>query len=129
MEISGERKHRTGWATKVAIWRKRVAQWQRSGLGQAAFCQRQGLAYATFQVWRRRLREDGGHDSAALKNDTAAGSNAFIPVNVRPGVAERPAGSWACELLGPRGVKIRLRRRPSLARLREMVSVLAEMAS
>jgi hypothetical protein len=41
--------------TKAAIWRRRVGNWQRSGLGQAAFCRRYGLAVATFQWWRKRL--------------------------------------------------------------------------
>ena len=116
--------------TKAAVWRRRVGNWQRSGLGQAAFCRRYGLAVSTFQWWRKRLGETsaaGGGD--AEKAAAGVSGGAFIPVQVTPGDEAhcRPLarGAWACEVAGLRGVKVRLRERPSLARLRKLVAVLA----
>lgn len=35
-------------------WRRTIGQWQASGLSQAEFCRRQGIAYSQFAWWRRR---------------------------------------------------------------------------
>lgn len=36
-------------------WRRRLDQWERSGLSQAAFCRRHGLKAVTFGWWKRKL--------------------------------------------------------------------------
>ena len=128
MNTSGGRGHRAGWAAKTAAWRRRVGQWAGSGLSQERFCRRHGLALATFQVWRRRLRDAASAGNAVL--GAGPDREAFTPVSVKPlAVAGGNRSTWACELCGPRGVKIRLRARPSLTRLRELVSLLAEVTS
>lgn len=130
MVISGPTAASSKRETKAAVWRRRVGNWQRSGLGQAAFCRRYGLAVATFQWWRKRLGETsaaGGGDKK--KTAVSVPGGAFIPVQVTPGdeadCLPLARGAWACEVAGPRGVKVRWRERPSTARLRKLVAVLA----
>lgn len=131
MVISGRTAASSKRETKAAVWRRRVGNWQRSGLGQAAFCRRYGLAVSTFQWWRKRLDELAGASCRREAKKTAAGvpGGAFIPVQVTPGdeadSLPLARGAWACEVAGPRGVKVRWRERPSLARLRKLVAVLA----
>lgn len=40
-------------------WRKTFDKFDRSGLTQEQFCQREDLAVATFSSWRRKLRAVG----------------------------------------------------------------------
>ena len=42
--------------TKESYWRSRVAEWSGSGLSQAEYCRRSGIALSTFQLWKRRLK-------------------------------------------------------------------------
>ena len=43
---------------KRAMWSKRVAAFERSGLTRSAWCAREGLAVATLDYWRARLRAE-----------------------------------------------------------------------
>lgn len=50
------------------IWRKRVAQWRRSGLTAEQFCAREGLASNTLRHWSWRLgREQRDEGAEAIK--------------------------------------------------------------
>lgn len=44
-------------AERNSVWRERIAQWERSGRTQRAFCKERRLALSTFQWWRARLRQ------------------------------------------------------------------------
>ena len=44
--------------SKQVRWGKRVSAFERSGLTRTAWCARGGVATATLDYWRRRLRED-----------------------------------------------------------------------
>ena len=48
-----------------AHWRERLADQARSGLGVAAFCEKEGIATKTFYGWRARLRDSEGRQGAA----------------------------------------------------------------
>ncbi|TSJ82531.1 hypothetical protein [Chitinimonas sp. BJB300] len=41
---------------KQQYWTQRHEDWQRSGLSQRAYCQREGLSFPSFDYWRRRTR-------------------------------------------------------------------------
>ena len=43
-------------ASKAAFWSKRVRAFERSGLRRRAWCDRHGVALATLDYWRHRLR-------------------------------------------------------------------------
>lgn len=42
-------------AQRHQFWQDHFTRWQRSGLGQRAYCEQQGLKLATFGYWRKRL--------------------------------------------------------------------------
>jgi len=128
MTNTREERHHRGWAAKMAAWRQRVAQWQRSGLSQEVFCQRHGVAYSTFQAWRRRLHERSALDVRGAQPEAESVGRAFIPVRVKRSgePVESAQRDWACEISGPSGVKVRWRKRPSITRLRKLVSLLTE---
>ena len=118
------------YTAKEADWQRRIGQWQRSGMSQAAFCRRHGLALATFSWWRARLKHRTPQSSceAELSHNNAAQATAFIPVHIQDEPsANIVAASWACEIAGPHGVSIRCRRHPTPQRLQNILSVLAGM--
>ncbi len=51
---------------KQALWRKRVLAFERSGLTRKAWCQRAGVAVATLDYWRARLRSLSAQPGQAL---------------------------------------------------------------
>ena len=57
-------------------WRRIVGRWQSSGLSQAAFCRRQGIAVWKLAWWRKRL--DG---------QTEESTSLFVPVGIAPAAA------------------------------------------
>jgi transposase len=42
---------------KQQLWLDRLAQWEKSGLSQVAFCKKHQLVYGTFVYWRSHLRK------------------------------------------------------------------------
>lgn len=44
-------------ASKRTQWVRRMQAWERSGQTRVAFCGSHGLSLATFDYWRRQLRE------------------------------------------------------------------------
>lgn len=115
---------------KANAWRRRLKNYERSGLAQAAFCRQQGIPLSTFTLWKRRL----------LRTPAQKSPVAFIPVRlkeepeaqtaaVQAAAAQTAAtGAWACEIIGPQ-VRLRLRERPDAAGLRKLVAVVAGEAS
>ena len=103
-----------GGREKVLLWRRRIEQWERSGLAQTEFCRRGGIAISTFTCWKRRLKSKSPNRPA------------FIPVQLKEEAPARtmPNCAWACEIVGPQ-VKLRLRERPDTACLRKLVAVIA----
>ncbi|MCE2647038.1 MAG: hypothetical protein LW835_17945 [Burkholderiaceae bacterium] len=51
---------------KAAMWRKRVAAFEASGLSRRDWCLRHRVALSSLDYWRRRLREAGPAPSGAL---------------------------------------------------------------
>ncbi len=97
-------------ATKSSTRRSR-AEWQRiieafaaSGLTQAAFCRREGLALSTFQYWKRRLAAGG---PGTRPGSEAPAEPAVIDLGA---LEDRPAG-WEVEIALGDGVSLTLRRR------------------
>ena len=93
MAGSGVRKHRG-----ESEWRRLVAEQERSGLSQRAFCEREGLCVQSLTNWRRRLGVVAA--PAALDAVTARGDRETAPAFVEIGsVLSRPLES---------GVRVRL---------------------
>ena len=81
-----------------AQWREIFAAYDASGLSQAAFCRREGVALSTFQYHRRRLRD-------------AAQARAEGPEVIDLGeLAGQRSGGWEVEIALGEGVSLTLRR-------------------
>ncbi len=99
-------------------WERHLERWKRSGLSQAEYCRRHGLASVSLSGWKRRVAVREGQAGRVSSRVP------FVPVEVKG--AERPCGSpagvWACEIVGAQGVRLRLRERPGLRRLERLLS-------
>ena len=87
-----------------AVWRERLARFDRGDGTVAEFCRREGVSNPSFYQWRKRLRQ---RDRQARRvEQEAAGASAaevrgrFLPVNV--------AGLSVAEIELPNGIKIRV---------------------
>ena len=73
--------------SKRTRWAKRLQAWEHSGQTRVAFCRAHGMSPATFDYWRRLLREP---------------SRALVPVIVSGAVAA------PIEIALPNGIRLRL---------------------
>lgn len=105
--------------TRKPSWAQLSSEWERSGLGQKAFCERRGVSYTAFCYHRSALRKR--ERLAAQRSVRTAEAAQFIPVTVeveepspqpaRPadiaGVSPVPSAEVEVEL--PFGVVLRFR--------------------
>jgi hypothetical protein len=92
-------------------WQQRLGRFRTSGLTVADFCEREGIATASFYAWRRRLQADtapSGVDEPRL-----------VPVRL-----VTPPPSAPVELLLPSGVIVRVSTDTHLAWLRQLLPLL-----
>ena len=95
---------------KEQQWRRRVGEWQASGLSVRAFCQQRGLTVASFYAWRRVLER------------RAAEQVVFAPVQV---VADAPpTQTGALEVVLADGRVVRVAPGFDAATLRQVLAVL-----
>ncbi len=59
---------------RASQWRRRLNQWERSGLSQAAFCRRHGLKAVTFGWWKRKLGTASASSQARGRGGSRASS-------------------------------------------------------
>lgn len=73
-----------------------ISRWQRSGKMQKAWCQKQGIAYATFHYWYRKYQDQltGFAEQQPLEEK-------FLPV-----VQHIPSLMPWCEVVGTSGSRI-----------------------
>ncbi|MBU2755107.1 IS66 family insertion sequence element accessory protein TnpB [Acidithiobacillus sp. CV18-2] len=83
-------------------WQRLIDEQKVSGLSQKAFCAQTGIAVATYQYWKRKLRVD-----AAVQSDAVTGSRKDW-LELTPELSE-PALGWHIELDLGHGVCLRLR--------------------
>lgn len=64
---------------KRAYWARRIAEWERSGQSQKAFCAEHGLVLSTFVWWRRQVK----------RRERAKAVTPFLPIAMHaPSVVE-----------------------------------------
>jgi len=86
-----------------AVWRERLARFDRNGLTVKAFCLQEGIADSAFYQWRKRLRKDRRQSP---KGDSRRGNKQtetdgpFVPVSV-------PSAGYT-EVEFPNGVRLRV---------------------
>ncbi len=87
-----------------AVWRERLARFERGGLTVAEFCRREGVSDPSFYQWRRRLQQgERGTRRTGRQARGEAGAEEgqrFLPVHV-------VGLTWA-EIEIPGGIKIRV---------------------
>lgn len=110
---------------RAAYWRQVVADWEGSGLSQAEFCRRRGLAAVTFAGWRRRLQprdEVGGAPRRPAEYVKRGGRAAFVELAL-----PRPAASrgFTYELALPGGACLRVTDAFDAERVARLLQVLA----
>jgi hypothetical protein len=98
---------------KEQEWRRRLREWQRSGLSAAAFCRRYGLAEKYLYRWRRVLAK---RDAEQVD---------FVPVRLR---TETSFQDGALELVLASGQRLRVARGFDAETLRQLLAVLEEQA-
>jgi transposase-like protein len=92
-------------------WRRRLRDWQRSGLSVAAFCRRYGVVENRLYAWRRILAErDAEHAN-------------FIPVRL---LAENESQNGTFEVILASGRRLRVAKGFDAATLRQLLAVLEE---
>ena len=85
-------------ASRPAFWQEVVTRQRASGLSIKAFCEREGVSYQSFFIWKRRLGLIATEGPAIV---------AFAPVRVQPEVAPE-AAAGGIEILLPRDRRVRL---------------------
>lgn len=94
---------------KEQQWRQWIREWRASGVTARAFCERRGLAEASFYSWRRVL-------------DQRTAQAAFVPVRI---VADEPAvPSGGCDVVLAGGRTVRVAPGFDAATLRRLLAVL-----
>jgi hypothetical protein len=125
MEVIKSR--RRAGVDKSERWRQRLSEWKRSGLRPASYCRRHGLSEATFYWWKRRLCGVAPRKPAQAQapQEAVGRRSTFIPVRLKESAGGAAAGArWACEVVVPSGVRLRLREHPGLGRLRKLAAAL-----
>jgi len=82
---------------KQAQWRKRVSAFERSGLTRKVWCLRAGVAVATLDYWRSRLRDAGNGSGQAVVP---------IVISDEPVLSTRCAGAGKIEIDLGGGVRL-----------------------
>lgn len=92
---------RTGCGAAAVRWREHLAAWAQSGLSQAEFCRRRGLALPSFYYWRARLRGERRLEMRWVEaRETGHGQRDAAEMSVFPAAARRRV-SAACEPSAP----------------------------
>ena len=84
-------------AAKRAYWGKRIAEWERSGQTQRAFCAQRDLALSTFQWWRMRGKRREAKKSATPFLPIAMGAMNVVEVELRSRTRMRFEGEAALQ--------------------------------
>ena len=84
-------------------WESLIEQWQQSSQSAVEFCRQQGIGYASFCAWRRRLTQE----TASHPRASSASSASFIDLSA---LATPLAGGtgWHIVLRLGQGIELRL---------------------
>ena len=80
-----------------AFWARTIAKFEQSEMTQPEFCRREGLAFGTFQNWRRRIRKE---QTSLVRVEFTATSRveAELPSGIRLRFADAEPGFIAAVL-------------------------------
>jgi transposase-like protein len=80
---------------KESFWREVLARHAASKLSIRAFCKQEGIREPNFYAWRRTIRE---RDSQTVREDVAANTPPFVPLNVTQALASTEPSTISIEL-------------------------------
>jgi hypothetical protein len=102
------------------VWRDRLDRQAVSGLSISAFCEREGLSYASFHSWKRRLAE------RSLSAPPAP--SVFVPVRVTSQATPKsPPPSPRVEIELPHQVRLHFASAPEPEWLGRLVAVMSHL--
>lgn len=96
-----------------AIWRERVAEWERSGQSVLAFCRERHLPAWSLYQWRKRLKAEPVRPSRRV-------AARFVEINLPPAASS----AWDCELELKNGRKLRFQGGVPARQLAELAAAL-----
>lgn len=105
----------TSQASRREFWRQVVARQRRSGLSIGRFCAKEGLATATFYLWKRRLGQPTADVPAPVD---------FAPVQVLP-EATPAVAVGGIEIVLPHDRRVRLTGTVDRQQLADVLAALA----
>jgi hypothetical protein len=82
---------------RMHYWRRRVAEFESSGLNRAAFCRRRRLDYHTMTYWIKRLANS---DGAGADSEPTSFVEVSLPAAVAPATYEVLLGNGRSIRLG-----------------------------
>jgi hypothetical protein len=111
----------TRLTARERLWFARIEKYLASTLTQRAFCERESLAYSTFQLWLGKYRrqahslESNAGSPTSSSRSAGAARERFLPITIakRPGAALALAGpshepATSCIIEFPHGVVLHL---------------------
>lgn len=69
---------------KEAFWRGVFQEWEVSGIGQKAFCDRRGLKLTTFEYWRKEISRRDAETKSGDTSTSPSSSTKASPAPVSP---------------------------------------------
>jgi hypothetical protein len=76
---------RTSDLDNIALWQRRLADFDSSSLTVSQFCQSIACSVASFYQWRRKLSSYSHPQTNRAAGKSAKSGTAFLPVKVLPG--------------------------------------------
>lgn len=94
-------------ATKRAYWGQRIAEWERSGQSQKAFCAKHGLVLSTFQWWCAQRKRRKAVKSAASFLPIAMHAASVVEVELRSRTRIRFEGEAALQAVAQLAARVK----------------------
>jgi len=117
---------------KERYWRRRLRQWQRSGMTGRDFCAVHGLSEASFYAWRREIarrdREPAAPTQPVRPSAPAPGAEASVPAFLQVTLERRAPTAAAIEVVLGQGRCLRVGPGFDAGLLRQLLRVLKEPA-
>ncbi len=110
----------------AAVWKERIERSRESALPIRAFCKQEGIRLSTYYRWRLKLYgRVKGASKRRRHGPVKRAQRPFIPVRLKEeATGDLPSGNWACEVSGPRRVRLRLRERPAWGELLQLLTAM-----
>ena len=85
---------------RLLFWQGQIANWERSGLSQAAYCRENKLSDGSFSEWRRKLSNPSLSNSGepASQLSAATAESRFVELSPTPAMLRIQCGKFTIEV-------------------------------